>query len=222
MPRTRLQDVALAALVILTAFFSTQALAQIYKWVDEKGVTHYSSTPPTTSNARQLPEAAAPPPAEAEAARERARNLIDDARCADVERRRLKSLEDEARATRARNAAASASACGRARQQLDVLESQRPVFRRDEAGKRVYLEDRLRDEEIGRQRAEVERLCADADPEASASETERQDWQARMGELCLRRIEELKALERPELRASRADIERARAAIEQACGHSGR
>lgn len=99
-----------------------------------------------------------------------------------------------------------------------MLESQHPVFRRDAAGERVYLEDRLRDEEIARQRAEVDRACAEVDPASGAAESERQDWQARMGELCLRRIEDLKTLERPELRSSRADLERAREAVDQACG----
>lgn len=219
MPRMRLHDVILAVLI---ALFSPHAAAQIYKWVDEKGVTHYSSTPPATANARTLPGTPAPSPADAEAARARARSLIDEARHADAERRRLDALDEEARANRARDADARTAACGRARQQLAVLEAQHPVFRRDESGNRVYLEDRLRDGEIARQRAEVERACTDVDPEQSAAETERQDWQFREGELCLRRIEDLKMLERPELRSSRAEIERAREAANQACGHSDR
>ncbi|MCP4485864.1 MAG: DUF4124 domain-containing protein [Gammaproteobacteria bacterium] len=34
---------------------ATPALAEIYKWVDENGVTHYSSKVPTDQNKKQPP-----------------------------------------------------------------------------------------------------------------------------------------------------------------------
>jgi hypothetical protein len=36
----------LAATALFTAFFAVPAAAEIYKWVDDKGVLHYTTTPP--------------------------------------------------------------------------------------------------------------------------------------------------------------------------------
>ena len=73
---------------------SPGAYAEIYKWVDQKGVTNYSSTPPATGTARTLdPEAAmvsvyqAPPPQDA-------------ARLDAMMRRRVAVLENQLQAER--------------------------------------------------------------------------------------------------------------------------
>lgn len=211
-----------ALLVVTCMLTSAPALAQIYKWVDDRGVTQYSSMPPPGVDAQRLHDAPAPAAPEAEAARERSRKLIEEARRTGAERRRLEGLEDQERATRARDASASAEACGDARQQLALLEGGGPAFRRDETGSRVYLEDHLRDAEIARLRAAVEHLCANVDPQEANRQTGRLEWQRRLGELCVQRLEQLHELERPELRASKADIERARTAVDQACGPGAR
>src|SRR5258708_8293997 len=39
------------------------ALAQVYKWVDERGVTHYGERPPQGGKASEVPDRLASPPA---------------------------------------------------------------------------------------------------------------------------------------------------------------
>jgi hypothetical protein len=86
----------IAAGVALAAAWSTPAPAQVYKWVDEHGVTNYGSSPPAQGKARVLepdagrvtvvPAPAAPDP---DAARER--RLLErlDRVEGELERRRL-------------------------------------------------------------------------------------------------------------------------------------
>src|SRR5258706_13780417 len=38
------------------------ALAQVYKWVDERGVTHYGERPPKGGKASEVPDRLRPPP----------------------------------------------------------------------------------------------------------------------------------------------------------------
>lgn len=43
-----------ALLSLALAAFAPAAIAVIYKWVDEKGVTHYSQNPPSDGKANQM------------------------------------------------------------------------------------------------------------------------------------------------------------------------
>jgi hypothetical protein len=44
---------------------ATAALAQVYKWVDERGMTHYGERPPQGSNASEVPNKLGSPAPEA-------------------------------------------------------------------------------------------------------------------------------------------------------------
>ena len=49
-----LRRVAITAAFAASALLATSAQAQIYKWVDERGVTQYSETPPVNGKASRL------------------------------------------------------------------------------------------------------------------------------------------------------------------------
>src|SRR4029078_3090911 len=53
------------ALSLWVALCAAPAAAQMYKWVDEKGVTHYSEKPPPWRKAQQMQSAPAAPSAAA-------------------------------------------------------------------------------------------------------------------------------------------------------------
>src|SRR5258708_39652254 len=53
---------ALPHFLILMAV-AAPALAQVYKWVDERGVTHYGERPPQGGKASEVPDRLASPPA---------------------------------------------------------------------------------------------------------------------------------------------------------------
>ena len=81
-------------LLALAAAAGSAAATEIYKWVDEKGVTNYSSAPPASAKVRKLDQQATmvsvytPPP-------------IDVARLQDsIQRSRIAQLEDEVGAQR--------------------------------------------------------------------------------------------------------------------------
>jgi len=57
------------SLLFLAALITAAAVAAtMYKWVDEKGVTHYSDAPPPNQKSQRLDTQAAPPPTSTEGA----------------------------------------------------------------------------------------------------------------------------------------------------------
>lgn len=106
--------------VLLLALSASNGQAQVYKWVDADGVTHYSQQPPESGGAKEMPvpsPAAAPvPKTEAGAAKP------------DTEGRRAQELRDEIRARRAQEDRKQAetdaqrqAACEHMRQNLEIL-----------------------------------------------------------------------------------------------------
>jgi len=115
--------------------------AAMYKWVDEKGVTHYSETPPPDGKAQKI-EVKPAQPVEAP----RAKQEDWQQREYQFRQRRLeKELADEkARKGEERDAASRKDRCLRAQRSLDVLRREVPIYETNERGERVYLEDKER------------------------------------------------------------------------------
>jgi hypothetical protein len=137
-PETRVRALGLAILAAL----ALPAAAQIYKWVDEKGRTHYGEKPPEGVKAVEM--GAAPPssgsnpvpPAqpdwkqkELEAKRQR----ID---------REKKESQESARAER--GAAERQYRCEDGRRRLAMLDEQIRLYDRNDKGEKVYMEDKDR------------------------------------------------------------------------------
>jgi hypothetical protein len=127
----------------------------MYKWVDEKGVTHFSQTPPPAGQeaVRVAPRVAAPPaagPRPDDASSWRTKEM--EFRRRQVERARQEDAAAKAREQRAKE-------CVRARQRLASLEEERRVYRRDDRGNRVYLSDEERAEATVEQRRRVREAC---------------------------------------------------------------
>ena len=132
--------------------FATLAVAQtVFKWVDEKGVTHYSEKPPEDrkSSKVEIKVEPAKPGADDWKAREQQfrQRQIEQSQKADAEAQQ-KAKADGERAKR----------CARARESLDTLRNARRVHTLNDKGERVYMEDGERPAEI----AKWEREAADA------------------------------------------------------------
>jgi hypothetical protein len=143
---------ALAALVA-----AVPAAAQaIYKWVDEKGVTHFSESPPSDARMEKKATKVTPrvtPPSVPGAYDPNAwKGKEVEARKRGVER------GEQARAD-AKDAAQRAEACERARKQLEALEATLPLFRTNPDGTRTYMDDSTREAEKARARAVAEQAC---------------------------------------------------------------
>ena len=142
---------AIAALVATLACLG--AAAEVYKWVDEKGVTHYSESPPPDRKATRVETGPSVAPApRADDWKEKAL----DARRRELERKQ--STEAEQR-KQTQEEAVRKGRCVRAQRELQVLEAQRPVYHLNERGEKVFVEDRDRPAEIARARREVEASC---------------------------------------------------------------
>ena len=123
---------------------------QIYKWVDDKGVTQYTTTPPPKGNAqaiRTVPASQAP--ASPAAAAKTWQEQEIEYRARQVERAEAEHREKRAQQDAARRQAA----CAAAQHDLRNLKEQRPLYTHDEKGERQYLDDP--------QRASAERKVRD-------------------------------------------------------------
>jgi len=142
----------MAAFAAMTTFAAAQTM---YKWVDEKGVTHYTDAPPPDGKGQKIDIRATPPSApvppqptfqEKEQA-QRGQQLQKDqaAKAADLEEAKAKAYKK--------------GRCIEARRQLGVLAIQRPIFTINEKGEKVYMEDKDRQAQIDKWQAQVDEFC---------------------------------------------------------------
>jgi hypothetical protein len=143
------------ALLLLALLLAAAAPAQtMYKWVDEKGVTHFSETPPPDGKGQKVEVKPSAPSSTAPA---------DAWKQRDLESRRSRILgeqHEQARAEQARDGAALKSRCDRARRELEILETPVRVFSRNDKKEKVYVTD----EERARDIAELKRLVGEKCP----------------------------------------------------------
>lgn len=117
------------------------ALAQggLYKWVDEKGVVHYSDTPPVGKAAKKL-GASPQPPLDNTQAPPRSRNWQEQLQ--DSNERRFQ--EEKRQQEQQKKTQEADQQCQRARGALDSLKRERPLYRLDKEGERTFMEDEER------------------------------------------------------------------------------
>ena len=125
---------------------------QIYKWVDDKGVTQYTTTPPPAGKAQALKTAPAGPAPGAKTWQEQEIEF----RARQVERAEAQHKEERAQQDAARRRAA----CATARRDLHSLKDQRPLYTHNEKGERQYLDDAQRADAERKTQSFVDRECA--------------------------------------------------------------
>ena len=146
---------ALAAVVALTAALGAGAQT-MYKWVDEKGVTHFSETPPpddkTKAKASKVTPKVTPPSNPGSYNPEAWRAQDSEARKRQVERG--KGEQAEAKDKEKRQAA-----CNRARSRLSMLQNTQVIYRDNPDGSRSFMSDSERDSEMARARDAAREYC---------------------------------------------------------------
>ena len=106
--------------------------AQVYKWVDEKGVTHYGERPPAGKTAREVEQRLAnpaPAPGKAEQPDWQAKEL-------EFRSRRVEAGQTEAR--QKQQEAAERRQCNQARDRLAQMKAARQMYRLNDKGEREY------------------------------------------------------------------------------------
>lgn len=214
--------IAVIAVVVLAA-------PAIYKWVDEEGRVHYSDQPPPDVETETVETEPAPAGAAREAVEARTR-AFEEARKERAQRTAERDAKAASEAARRSEDEARAARCAAAREQLIILQEQRPVYR-DESGnlrvqarrgvfdgyegQRDYLEDAEREALLARARDEVEMYCVEPDSveqEAMA----REQWLR--SQQCATARAELAWLEEPRLRTPESELKNKRAEVRRYCG----
>ena len=136
--------------------------AQMYKWVDDKGVTHYSESPPPGRKAQQLqttPTTPAPSPAATPKPAEPASTWGDKERAFRQRTIEREYAEEAKRKKDTERVALRREACLEARYMINALSSGVPLYNLNEKGEREYLADSVRADKLQRAKENAETYC---------------------------------------------------------------
>jgi hypothetical protein len=149
--------IALTFAVAAMTFASGAAANEIYKWTDENGNIHYEDRPSGAASEERLSMSYRRTDSAAVNQRIQARNERQTAR---DEARSVAEAEEQEAADKAAEAAERAQACERARARLETYLQSRRLYRTDESGERVYLDDTERQEARQKAEEQITEFCS--------------------------------------------------------------
>jgi len=126
----------------------------MYKWVDEKGVTHFSEHPPPDDKARasKITPRVTPPGNPAAYDPNAWKGKDAEARKRQIERGKSEKAD-------AKNQERRQAACTRARSRLSMLQNTHRIYRDNPDGSRSFMEDKQREAEMERAREAIREHC---------------------------------------------------------------
>ena len=133
---------------------SVPAHAQVYKWVDEKGVTHYGERAPQGRKTQEVRDRLANPAGSGSAGA--AQPSWQDQE-AEFRGRRIES--EQAEAKKQAQDTKQRKACIQARDELAQLKAARRVYKLDDKGERIFESDDERAASIARQEQLIAARC---------------------------------------------------------------
>ena len=145
---------SLAVMALLALGTYTRAQADIYKWVDAKGLTHYSEEPPNTGHYEVIKSATLPPSPAPTAAPAQAQPA--------------KPAAPQPQANAQQSPAAQkqhAENCLRAKQTLGILETRSHILATDASGQQVRLTEEQRQAKIAEIKQKLAKYCQDTKQE---------------------------------------------------------
>jgi hypothetical protein len=138
---------------IAVSLFPACAIAQMYKCVDERGVTHYSDKPSPGCKGSEVDIRGSPP-----VSGTAPRSAPDLSRQeTEFQRRRIAREREEEKAAAQR--AALERRCAAMHAELQRLGSMRRLVTVDAKGERTYVDDATRDARMASLKAEIDRQC---------------------------------------------------------------
>ena len=142
-----------AVLLALCCLIAPAAQAQMYKCVDERGVTHYSDKPRPGCKGGKVDIQPSPPIGSGEPRSSgEGRAPAGDLKRQDAELRNRQAARE---AAEAKEKSALAERCARLREEHAKLASGIRIARRDPQGERVYMDDATRDARLAQVREEM-------------------------------------------------------------------
>lgn len=148
--------------VILLA--ATALAGGVYKWIDQKGITNYTRTPPPNTKVYAVN---LPPEAPAAVAEIPAHEWKEDEREFQqrrAERQKSEQIEQEMADLTYQKNLNKKFICILARMNADALEAQRPVYSINEFGEKTYLDDERRTIELALIQKEIQNTCPSRSP----------------------------------------------------------
>jgi hypothetical protein len=133
------------ALAFAACAFALPAGAALYKWTDSKGVVHYSDQPPIGDYKTEM-VGKAPPPSNPNAVKEMV-NKEAELKKRQLERVETANKNDKARADSAKLKEFCSQAAG---QMMALQQTNVAIYRVNEKGERVFLEEADRRSEMAR------------------------------------------------------------------------
>ena len=127
---------------------------EIYKWTDENGNVHYGDRPSGSATEQRM--ALSYRRTDTSALQKRVESHADSV-AAREERRAAAAEEEKAAEEKVAEAAANAKKCDAYRAQLETMVQSRRLYRQDENGERVYLDET----DIQEARTRVEELISE-------------------------------------------------------------
>ncbi len=138
---------------LLVLAWSNQALAEMYKWVDESGQVQYSQAPPPGVKADRVNP---PPKVDTEQA-------VDELKAKQKgfdDRKKAEAKEAETEAKKTQKSADKQKNCEIAKQNIEGMEAApQKSFKTDAAGNRVRLTDEERQKQIADMQKIIDKNC---------------------------------------------------------------
>ena len=147
----------LGCAVAAMTFASGAVASEIYKWVDEDGNVHYEDRPSGAADEERLAMTYNRTDRGAVSQRIKARH---DRQAARDEARSTAAAAEQEAADNAQAEAERQQACERARARLDSYLQSRRLYRTDENGERVYLDDAQRQEARQKAEEQITEFCS--------------------------------------------------------------
>jgi hypothetical protein len=140
----------------LLAVPALAAAQTMYKWVDEKGVTHFSESPPPDEQTQKKATKVTPKviPAGNPGAYD-----PNAWKTRDAEAKKQRVERGQQAQAEAKDEARKAELCARARDKLSMLQTTAPLFKTNPDGSRTYMEDKTREAEMARAKEVEAEAC---------------------------------------------------------------
>jgi len=149
----------LAVVSLVSLMLATGASAEIYKWIDAEGNVHYGEHPPLEAQRQTVEPARGPSDESINESRERWQAILSNQRRSDQLGQEDKAKAEEEKAAQMEREAAKQRSCIRARENLNILTQERPVYQVDEKGERIFFDDAAREREIAEMKKIIEEYC---------------------------------------------------------------
>ena len=148
---------ALSCAVMAMTIASGAVANEIYKWTDENGNVHYEDRPTGAATEERLHMTYNR--TDSSAVRQRTQARVD-ARTAREEAKTAAAESQKEAAENAAVAAERAQKCEKSRARLESYLQARRVYRTDENGERVYLDDEQRQEARQKAEEQISEFCS--------------------------------------------------------------